>query len=317
MDSIKAERYTPDSKHEWDEFVGKSRNGTFLLLRDYMDYHQDRFSDCSWMVYSGGKLRALLAANIDQAGVLHSHQGLTYGGWITPVGHMDGAEMLRIFETSLEIWRSHGINELDYKAIPYIYHRTPASEDEYALFRLGARLSGCGLSTAVDLRSGVDFNQMQRRHIRKNLTLPITIREEFDLRPFMELLTSCLSERHGVTPVHSYEELQMLHDRFPSNIRVFVLNLAGEKDPQAGVCVYDTGIVAHSQYIATSARARELNLLSSLFRHLIKDVFADRRYFDFGISTENNGLYLNDGLLRQKASYGGSGVTYDRYSLKF
>lgn len=316
MDTVSIERYSPADRAEWDDFVARSRNGTFLLQRGYLDYHSDRFRDCSWMAYQNGKLRAILPANIDDAGTLHSHQGLTYGGWITPVGHLDGEDLLEIFGRALEVWSKEGIRELDYKRIPYIYCRTPADEDLYALFRLGAVRTGCGLSSAINLREGVGFNQMQRRHLRKSQTLPFTISEEANVAPFMELLKACLQERHGVNPVHTYGEMQMLRDRFPQNIRVFVLRLGGGDAPQAGVCMYDTGIVAHAQYIATTPQARELNLLTPLFHHLISEVFADRRYFDFGISTEDNGNYLNTGLLRQKFSYGGTGVTYDRYSLK-
>lgn len=317
MDTISVERYSPAHRAEWDDFVVRSRNGTFLLQRGYMDYHSDRFRDCSWMAYQNGKLRALLPANIDDAGVLHSHQGLTYGGWITPMGHLDGEDLLEIFGQAIEVWHKEGIKELDYKRIPYIYSKTPADEDLYALFRLGAVRTGCGLSSAIDLRDGIAFNQMQRRHLRKSQALPLTISEETNVAAFMGLLTDCLQERHGVNPVHTCGEMQMLRDRFPQNIRVFVSRLNGEGTPQAGVCVYDTGIVAHAQYIATTPQARELNLLTPLFHHLISEVFADRRYFDFGISTEDNGNYLNTGLLRQKFSYGGTGVTYDRYSLKF
>lgn len=316
MDTVSIERYSPAHRAEWDDFVARSRNGTFLLHRGYMDYHSDRFRDCSWMAYQNGRLRALLPANIDDLGVLHSHQGLTYGGWITPVGHLDGEDLLEIFGQAIEVWYKEGIRELDYKRIPYIYSKTPADEDLYALFRLGAVWTGCGLSSAINLREGVTFNQMQRRHLRKSQTLSFPISEETNVAPFMELLTACLQERHGVNPVHTYGEMQMLRDRFPQNIRVFVLRLGGGDAPQAGVCMYDTGIVAHAQYIATTPQARELNLLTPLFHHLISEVFADRRYFDFGISTEDNGNYLNTGLLRQKFSYGGTGVTYDRYSLK-
>lgn len=317
MDTISVELYSPAHRAEWDDFVARSRNGTFLLQRGYMDYHSDRFRDCSWMAYQNGRLRALLPANIDDAGVLHSHQGLTYGGWITPVGHLDGEDLLEIFGQAIEVWHKEGIKELDYKRIPYIYSKTPADEDLYALFRLGAVRTGCGLSSAIDLRVGVTFNQMQRRHLRKSQALPLTISEETNVAPFMGLLTDCLQERHGVNPVHTCGEMQMLRDRFPQNIRVFVSRLDGEETPQAGVCMYDAGTVAHAQYIATTPQARELNLLTPLFHHLISEVFADRRYFDFGISTEDNGNYLNTGLLRQKFSYGGTGVTYDRYSLKF
>ena len=34
------------SRRRWNEFVLLSRNATFLHLRDYMDYHADRFADC-------------------------------------------------------------------------------------------------------------------------------------------------------------------------------------------------------------------------------------------------------------------------------
>jgi hypothetical protein len=47
------------------------------------------------------------------------------------------------------------------------------------------------------------------------------------------------------------------------------------------------------------------------------DVYADRNYFDFGISTEDGGHYLNEGLLRQKYSFGATGVTSRRYLLTF
>ena len=56
-------RYTPDQKQAWNDFVGRSKNGTFLLDRDYMDYHADSFTDHSLMVYRRDKLYALLPIN--------------------------------------------------------------------------------------------------------------------------------------------------------------------------------------------------------------------------------------------------------------
>ncbi|MGG6545868.1 UNVERIFIED_CONTAM: GNAT family N-acetyltransferase, partial [Prevotella sp. 15_C9] len=40
-------RYSAGDKERWDRFVRRSKNGTFLMQRDYMDYHADRFQDCS------------------------------------------------------------------------------------------------------------------------------------------------------------------------------------------------------------------------------------------------------------------------------
>lgn len=73
-------RYTAQRADEWNRFVAASKNGTFLFDRRFMDYHSDRFSDYSLMVYLKGRLYALLPANADGQ-TLVSHGGLTYGGW--------------------------------------------------------------------------------------------------------------------------------------------------------------------------------------------------------------------------------------------
>lgn len=300
---------------EWNEFVRTSRNATFLFDRGYMDYHADRFADCSWMVWKKNRPVAILPANIDGDGVMHSHGGLTYGGWLLPPAHIDGSDLLSIFSEGVGVWLDCGYTALDYKPIPYIYASAPSQEDEYALFRLGARLTECNLSATIDNRLGWNPNKLQRRHFNAALRAGFELVETADVEPFMCMLTECLRERHGVCPVHSGEELQLLRDRFPENIRIHLALADGE--PQAGVCVYDTPMTAHAQYIATSLRGRELNLLTPLFHQLISDIYASRRYFDFGICNEEHGLYLNAGLLRQKCSYGASGTVYSRYLLEF
>ncbi|HEX3102196.1 MAG TPA: hypothetical protein VHQ01_10405, partial [Pyrinomonadaceae bacterium] len=57
------ESYQPARKAEWDSFIERSKNGTFLFFRDYMDYHRDRFSDASFMISYRGELLGLLPAN--------------------------------------------------------------------------------------------------------------------------------------------------------------------------------------------------------------------------------------------------------------
>jgi len=48
--------YDRSMKGAWDGFVGIAKNGNFIFLRDYMDYHQDRFADHSIMFYLDGAL---------------------------------------------------------------------------------------------------------------------------------------------------------------------------------------------------------------------------------------------------------------------
>lgn len=88
-------RYSDGCKDEWDDFVRDSRNGTFLFMRGYMDYHADRFADFSLMAYRDGRLHALLPAHCT-ATEFCSHRGLTYGGVVTDE-KMTAALMLELF----------------------------------------------------------------------------------------------------------------------------------------------------------------------------------------------------------------------------
>lgn len=316
------ERYAPDLRHTWDEFVKEGRNSTFLFYRDYMDYHSHRFEDFSLLAYKGERLYAILPAEIAQnedGGVtLGSHRGLTYGGWILPKHHIDGADVLELFDVWIEYCKHHGITVIDYKPLPYIYAQMPSQEDIYALWRKGGMADGFTLSSAIDLQHNPGFNTLRKRNVKKACSVfpDIECREEISadgVIDFYQLLSDCLDARHNVTPVHTLSEFQDLIRKFPDNIRVFTVSAVGEM--LAGVAIYLCGNVAHCQYIATSEKGRETGALALLMQYLITGVFAGMRYFDFGISTEQRGEILNAGLLRQKSGLGGSGVVYPRYRL--
>ena len=122
-------------------------------------------------------------------------------------------------------------------------------------------------------------------------------------------------EKYGKHPVHSLQEIELLKTRFPENIKLYCACLNNEL--LAGVVMYYSGDeVAHCQYIASTELGREKKALPLLFDYLIKEsAQAGYKYFDFGISTEKGGLYLNDGLLRQKFRLGGRGIVYNTFEI--
>ena len=126
-------RYTPERKSAWNEFVARSKNGTFLFLRDYMDYHADRFDDYSLMFYLDGRLYGLLPAN-RKGDVLQSHAGLTYGGLVMDA-KTTAAATVTLFAELNDYLRSQGFRQVLYKCIPWIYHQMAAEEDLYAICR--------------------------------------------------------------------------------------------------------------------------------------------------------------------------------------
>ena len=131
---------------------------------------------------------------------------------------------------------------------------------------------------------------------------------------YKPLLEEYLHERYGVSPVHSLEEITRLHSNFPRQISLF--RVCDGAETLGGCIVYETDEVAHVQYIAASPRGKKCGALDLLFHQLIYDRYAQKRYFDFGISTEHGGQILNEGLLFQKEGFGARAIMYDVYELR-
>ena len=141
-------RYTSAHHDEWNKFVAASKNGTFLFDRRFMDYHADRFEDCSLMIYRRGVLYALLPANI-KGEVLTSHGGLTYGGLVMS-DKCTAKGVQEAFEAINDYLRVIAVRKVVYKAIPWIYHQQPAEEDLFALTSVCfARLIIRDISSAI------------------------------------------------------------------------------------------------------------------------------------------------------------------------
>ena len=304
-------RYEADWKDKWDAFIDNSKNGTFLFKRDYMDYHSDRFCDHSLVFLSKNSILAVLPAT-SAGNVFSSHAGLTYGGLVMAKG-ITAIDVLDIFQTTVHYLIDNGFSSFIYKPIPHIYHLIPAEEDLYALFRYSATLAARGLSSAIYQEDRLKFRNIRRHGIKKALKNNVYVEQSSDFSAFWKILSANLSDRHGLSPVHTVEEIELLASRFPNEIKLFVAK--DDQEVIGGVVVYVTKTVAHSQYIAASPKGRDLGALDLIFDHLIHNVYSDSRYFDFGISTEHDGKYLNESLAYQKEGFGGRAICYDRYEL--
>jgi Acetyltransferase (GNAT) domain len=309
---IEVAPYEAGGKGEWDEFVGGARNGVFLFRRDYMDYHADRFPDASLVFRGeGGRAVALLPAT-RRGDALVSHAGLTFGGIISGPG-MKVGPMLELFDALAGHLRGTGVGRLVYKAVPHIYHRVPAEEDLYALFRHGARLVRRDLSSAIDARERLPFSKGRRYEAKRARREGVEVERSDDFETFMAIEEQVLGEKYDARPVHTAAELRMLAGRFPENIRLHVARRAGEV--LAGVVVYESDCVAHAQYIAAGGEGKRLGALDLVLEHLINVEYAAKRYFDFGISTEEAGRRLNAGLAENKQGFGARAVVYDFYEM--
>ena len=303
--------YSSGHKAQWDSFVTGSKNGVFLFNRDYMEYHSDRFVDHSLMFYSNHMLVGVLPANI-AGDVLQSHGGLTFGGVVTGF-QMKTPQMLSIFKALIAHCRDQGISEIVYKPAPYIYHTVPADEDLYALFVNNAKLVARSVSSCISLSCLNGFDSSRKDNIRKAKKNRLVVKESIDFNSFMKIEEEALLERHGVKPVHTADEITLLAKRFPSNIKLF----ASFKDDLmlAGVVIYESRNVAHMQYAANSKVGWNIGAQDIIEDYLINQRYCDKKYFDFGISTEQHGQVLNLGLIKRKEHFGANAVMYDAYHI--
>lgn len=311
--TIRVGRYDDALASEWNAFVGSSRNGTFLIDRGYMDYHRDRFRDHSLVLRAADdRIVALLPAN-ESNGMLHSHAGLTYGGLV--LGPSSGTVAVLEMVDALRAYLGQaGLSALHYKTIPWIYHRQPAEDDRYALFRVDATLTRRDVLAVVPREARLRYQERRTRGVKSAVKAGVTIRESDDFGPFWKVLSDNLQEKFGVAPVHSLAEIELLHSRFPESIRLFVAELGGEVE--AGCVVFETDQVAHVQYISASDAGRRCHALDGLFDHLLSSRYAGKPFFDFGISNEQAGRVLNVGLIEQKEGFGARAVVHDFYEIR-
>ena len=304
-------RYTADKADEWNRFVAESKNGTFLFDRRYMDYHADRFEDYSLMFYYGGSLLAVFPAHLS-GDTLCSHKGLTYGGLLMSV-KLTISQTMALFSEMNDYLRNMGVRHVYYKCIPWIYHRISSEEDLYALYHVcHARIVARDFSTNIFLTAGLRWERVRRRGIVRAQQAKISVERSDDYSAFWQVLTDNLSTKYGLKPVHSLDEITLLHNRFPEKIQLY----QAVKDGKVigGVVLYISGRVVHAQYSSATPEGKRLGTMDLLYNQIMNCDFRDYPYFDFGRSTENaDGSGLNESLVFQKEGFGGRGLCYDIY----
>lgn len=305
-------QYSNTYKDLWDDFVKKAKNSHFFFLRDYMEYHKDRFIDSSLLFFDDKeKLEAVFPANQIGRSLL-SHGGLTFGGLLIDE-RMTTTLMLKLFEELKYYAKQEGFAEIIYKCIPHIYHRYSAEEDLYALFRNKAVLIRRDVSTAIYLPNRYRYQEQRARAIKRAVKNNVTVQQSECYEQYIQMLDEILSKYHQAHPVHTGAELRLLAERFPDNIKLYTAERDGEL--LAGTVIFDNGQTVHTQYLANSDAGRSIGALDAVIDYLVSDVYSDRTYFDFGISNEESGWYLNEGLIRQKEGFGARAVVHDFYKI--
>lgn len=311
--------YQEDSASVWDELVATSHAATLLHTRKFLSYHGSRFVDRSLLIIDEKeRLVGAFPAALDRThkDMVVSHPGATYGG-LVHAGKLRGEQTVLALELISQHYRAQGITRLRYKVVPHIYHVTPSQDDLYALFRLGAARYRCDLSCAIDLAARLPVSERRRRALKGAQKQGVEVFSGIEYAALIWLvLEENLARKHDAKPVHALQEILMLHERFPEQIEFVAAKHAGVV--VAGVVLFHSATVAHAQYIASSEAGHNLQALDAVFEWCIGRAQQNggTRFFDFGISNEEEGHVLNSGLYDFKSEFGGGGAVHEFFELE-
>lgn len=313
--------YTEADAGKWDEAVARSPCSTFLHTRRFLSYHGARFSDLS-VICEDEKKRVIgvfpAALKPDDPACVASHPGATYGGLLYREG--SGAdEVEEMLVGIIEHYRLKGLKYLEYKSVPPHFHSSFSQADLHAIWKRGAELVRRDLWNVVSLRDRPGYSKHHKRAIgraQKSGVMARVTDSVASYRAFHAMLKACLAERHGVSPVHTPEEMLMLRDKFPRDIALWLAQ-DGRGQVLAGCWVFVFGTKAwHTQYIASTAEGQDRCATHLMFDGVIKEAEKSRvAFLSFGASTADNGQRLNSGLFDFKAGFGAGAVCHDIYRL--
>lgn len=306
-------------KVEWDSFVfEKSVNGNFLQSRAFLSYHPEgRFDDASLMYYDAkGVLRAVIpaAATEGDFGIeLVSHPGSTYGGIVLDRKTCSAKRVQALVDELLHYLKEEGFISADLRFPPdFMWNRKDANLLEYML-GLNGFSERIELTTYIDFSTYkesilANFSQGKRTNVNNCFKKGLICRElesDEEIEAFYRLLCANLN-KYDAKPVHTVEELKLLHKKLLAGSTVMLGVFSGEFMIAAGwLFLFKNQSVVHTQYLCADGAYSTLSPMTFLYYSAIQ--FAREKGFDYlswGISTEEKGRVLNWGLTESKESFG-------------
>ena len=314
---FRIESYEKKYEQLWDDFVlNKSINGTFLQSRSFLNYHpEDRFEDCSLLIFNQkDNLAAVIPACKDPKDptCFFSHKGSTYGGIIIDKKHYSGNGLLEIIEVFEQYLMENRYTSVYLKITPDILSIESPALLEYLLYYKKYQQYS-ELNTYIDLENYDDFIltnfiQGKRTHVNNCLKLGAVCKKigsNVEIELLHEIISSNL-RKYGVIPVHSFNEFILLKEKcVTNNISFFKCVLNDDIIGGAVVFYFPKTKTIHTQYLCSKEEFAKLSPMSFMYYSMIVEAKKiNYKKISWGVSTENFGRTLNQGLLKNKESYG-------------
>ena len=314
---MKIVKYKNNEHQElWDKYIQESNNGTIFHLRKFLSYHKKRnFEDCSLIFYDKENIQAVFSgAIIDKC--LYSHPGASFGGFV--YNNISFESSIKMVDLLIQYAKNKNLNEIIIIPPPFIYYKLYNEAMEYCLYYKGFNIEEYYISSFVDLRNNItsQIHNRKKRYIKK-MENKITIKESNDLDIFYPILLDNKA-KHKTKPTHTLEELKILTNKFPNEIKLFLsyykneviggtLNFITNKN----TCILFYNMINYEYKDLQSASFQiyeSLNWAKKIGLH----------YLDIGVSQlyKNNQIIPHDSLINFKEQFGAKAMIRKVMKLK-
>lgn len=332
---------------EWNLFIQTTSLGHFFFQTDYLFYHKERFTDFSLLIYNEKKvlicvvpacLKSTASINFTvnfTEKILYSHQGLTFGGFIFK-DKLPFLEKQKCISACLDFLKENNFTSLIIKPLPSYFLTDLNREDSLPRLLYNGILKNkvwrVEANSIIPLpKNELEYQQItypnyskrKKRNLQKASKSDLKVEKTELATDFWTSIEENLKKHHGILPVHSAEEIQLLQTNFNQNIYFFVVKDA--KNAILASCVafvYQTCI--HLQYMAATPKGREKSALDFMIDEFIKNypIYFDKNsiqnstYLSLGVSErrDNKGS-INEGLFKWKEEFGSKVFSHFVYQI--
>ena len=312
LNRFKIEKYTPEKKNDWNNMVKNLTNNIFFFHRDYLSYFKKTIKEHSLIIFDNkkNKIIGFIPGNISK-NTFCSFEKLTFGGVFLENLYYKNIFFNDIFNILIKYLKENKINKVFFRLLPSPYYSNHTALLLSYLNNLKRSKIFTEISSYTNLSKLNNFSKLRLRSLYKNKDL--IIKKEKITKKYWNFVSKNLRLKYKVKPVHTFEEIKLLEKKFSKNILFF--SCYKRNTFLGGLVLFKFGDVLKIQYVGFDEKYKYLNPQDSITSYLIKnDNLNNVKILDFGISTENNGKFINKNLLFYKETFGAINFNYLKIS---
>lgn len=299
-DKLIIKPYQNAFKANWDAVVEGSVNGTFIHKRDFIEYHGDRFQECSLIFFLDKQPVAIFPAE-ESGGKVFSYRGLTYAGWIMTES-IRGELLAQMVGDTLQYFQINDFQSLEIRSVPDFFCLGNQSELKRAIREFSPKVAHTGIFHTTPLPFQVS-DRGRKWGKKKALSQGLKVKESNDFEGYWtEILEPHLFKKFKNKPVHSLQEILLLKNCFQENIKLFAVYQGEEMVAGTVLLIHQNAV--HTQYIATNDKGRAFRALDLLFDFILTKYNRDKAYLSLGTSLDAHTGKPIAGLVKWKESLG-------------